>query len=113
MKVSKELMAASAVPLILSLLSRTDAYGYELMRRIEEVSGERLHWRPGMIYQVLHRLRRKGWIESRRSQNPNGPDRIYYRLTPRGTRALAEELEPWLLIYLTLKKINPRHLRAE
>ncbi len=111
MSISKDLAAASAVPVVLAMLSREDSYGYGLVRRLEEFSRSRIKWGEGMIYQVLHRLEKKGWIKSRRVENRRGPDRKYYRLTAKGTQALNDHVEEWVFVYLTIKHIRPKHLK--
>jgi len=54
--VSKDLVAASAKPLILSLLTEGDSYGYKIIQRVKELSGGKMNWKDGMLYPVLHRL---------------------------------------------------------
>ena len=62
---NKELVAASAQPMILSLLARGESYGYAIIRDVRETSGERIEWTDGMLYPVLHRLERRGLVRSR------------------------------------------------
>jgi len=113
MHVPKDLMAAAMGPLVLSILSRREAYGYDLVRLIREASGGHLKCRDGMIYQVLHRLNKRGWVRSKRTLVKKTVLRIYYYLTPAGKRVLNDQLKPWALIYLTLKRINPKALAEE
>jgi len=58
--ISKDLVAASARPLVLSLLGEGESYGYELTRKVRELSQGGLEWSDGMLYPVLHRLEREG-----------------------------------------------------
>ena len=58
--ISKDLVAASAVPLVLSILREGDSYGYAIIRRVAELSEGRLQWTEGMLYPVLHRLEDAG-----------------------------------------------------
>ena len=62
---AKELVAASTEPLILSLLSRGESYGYALIQEVKQLSGEKIEWTDGMLYPVLHRMEQNGWIKSR------------------------------------------------
>jgi PadR family transcriptional regulator PadR len=62
--IRKELVAASAEPLILSLLERGESYGYAIIQEIKSRSDNHLQWTDGMLYPVLHRMERKGWIKS-------------------------------------------------
>jgi len=56
MKLEKELVAASSVPLILSILSEGDSYGYAIIQRVKDLSGGKINWTDGMLYPVLHWL---------------------------------------------------------
>jgi PadR family transcriptional regulator, regulatory protein PadR len=91
----KELVAASAEPLILLLLARGESYGYALTQEIKERSGDALQWTDGMLYPVLHRLERKGWLKSRWKESETGRKRKYYSLKPDGKKALKEQAEQW------------------
>src|ERR1700693_538498 len=60
MDLSKDLVAASATPLVLAILAEADSYGYAIIKRVAELSGGHLQWTDGMLYPVLHRLERQG-----------------------------------------------------
>ena len=60
MDINKDLVAASATPLVLAILAERDSYGYAILKRVSELSGGRLEWSDGMLYPVLHRLERLG-----------------------------------------------------
>jgi PadR family transcriptional regulator PadR len=102
MKLSKDLVAASAVPLILSLLKDGESYGYAIMQRIRELSHGEITWTDGMLYPVLHRLEAQGWVQSRWRTADSGRKRKYYALTRKGRQSLAEQQEQWLLVQQTL-----------
>ena len=59
MALSKDLVAASATPLILSILSDGESYGYAIIKRVHELSGGQIQWSDGMLYPVLHRLEKQ------------------------------------------------------
>lgn len=69
-------------------------YGYELVGRIEELTGGRMKLRPGNLYRLLDRLEEKGMVE----EVPDAPGseederRRYFRATEAGVRAATEEL---------------------
>ena len=63
---SKELVAASTVPLVLSILEEGESYGYALIQRVRELSDGQIAWTEGMLYPVLH------WMEDQDSSNRNG-----------------------------------------
>jgi len=103
--VSKDLVAASATPLILSILAEGDSYGYAIIKRVRELSGGQMQWADGMLYPVLHRLEKQGLIESYPSTAQTGRERKYYRLKEGGTRALAEHKNQWLLVHNALQQL--------
>ncbi len=100
--VSKELVAASSKPLILSILSRGESYGYAIIQEVRRRSGGRLDWTEGMLYPVLHRLERDGLVRARWAFAESGRKRKYYALSARGRRALEAEREQWSAVQSTL-----------
>ena len=107
---TKELVAASTEPLILSLLSEGESYGYALIQEVKRRSGDKIEWTDGMLYPVLHRLEREGLIESEWQKAESGRERKYYRLTDSGKKAKRQEQAEWLKVHnamARLWKINP------
>jgi PadR family transcriptional regulator PadR len=100
--IRKELVAASAEPLVLSLLSEGDSYGYAIIQEIRHRSGGQLHWTDGMLYPVLHRMERKGWIKSRWAESETGRKRKYYSIKENGRNAQKKHREQWLKVHLVL-----------
>ncbi len=105
MSVSKDLVAASATPLVLSILQQGENYGYAIIKRVHELSGGQMQWADGMLYPVLHRLERQGLIESFERQAQSGRKRKYYRLKQEGTKALTEQKSQWRAVTATLNKL--------
>src|SRR3954462_956559 len=95
---AKELIAASTEPLILSLLSGGESYGYALIQEIKRLSGDKIEWTDGMLYPVLHRMEDNGWIKSRWVEIENGRKRKYYSIKKKGEQALSEKREQWTLV---------------
>ena len=75
MDISKELTAASATPLILSILSDGDSYGYRIIKDVKILSGGEMEWTDGMLYPVLHRLEQNSFIESYWEETETGRTR--------------------------------------
>ena len=98
MSLSKELVAASTTPLVLSILCQGDGYGYALIKKIKDLSGERIAWSDGMLYPVLRRLEAQGLISSYWSVADSGRRRRYYRLEQPGRGELARQREQWRLV---------------
>lgn len=91
----KELVAASAEPLILSLLENGESYGYAIIQDIKARSDGKLEWTDGMLYPVLHRMERRGWIKSCWKESETGRKRKYYSIKEDGRKALKKQSEEW------------------
>lgn len=102
---SKELVAASTVPLVLSVLTEGECYGYALIQRVKELSGGRIQWTEGMLYPVLHWMEKEGMIASEWREAESGRKRKYYVLKSEGRTALLEEQQQWLAVHETLIKL--------
>jgi PadR family transcriptional regulator PadR len=103
MEINKDLIAASSTPLVLAILAEGDSYGYAILLRVKELSSGALAWTDGMLYPVLHRLERQGYIAARWEVAESGRRRKYYRLTPQGREQLAEERRQWQTVDATLR----------
>ncbi len=102
---TKELVAASTVPLVLSVLTEGENYGYALIQRVRELSGGEIEWTEGMLYPVLHWMEKENLIESEWREAETGRKRKYYRLRKEGRKALQEEKQQWLTVHETLIKL--------
>lgn len=102
MKINKDLVAASATPLVLSILKEGESYGYAIIQRVHDLSGGELEWTDGMLYPVLHRLEAQELIVARWVEAESGRKRKYYSLKAAGKKALAEQQRQWLTIQRTL-----------
>ncbi len=97
-RVSKELMGASSIPIILSVLEKEDSYGYEIMSKVRGLSNERIKWKEGSIYPVLKKLEAKKLIKSYWDLKKDLRPRKYYSISKLGKKVLNEEKEDWALM---------------
>lgn len=95
MSLSKDLVAASSTPLILSILNKGQSYGYAIIQQVHEMSGGDISWADGMLYPILHRLEKKEWIESFWGKAETGRKRKYYRLCKAGLDELQKQRKQW------------------
>lgn len=102
-RIGKDLVAASATPLVLAILDEGESYGYAILKRIDELSGGKLEWTDGMLYPLLHRLDRLGYVEARWDAPEGGRRRKYYNITPTGRDALAEQRRQWDVVASALR----------
>ena len=105
MEINKDLTAASSTPIVLAILAEEDSYGYAILQRVRELSGGQMEWTDGMLYPVLHRLERLGFIEARWEVAENGRRRKYYAITTQGRAQLAEERRQWQAVDETLRGV--------
>ena len=105
MDLAKDLVAASATPLVLAILAEGDSYGYAIIKRVAELSGGHLQWTDGMLYPVLHRLERQGLVAAKWGESDAGRRRKYYRITKQGKAQLANQQEQWKVVDDTLRGI--------
>ncbi len=107
MHIDKDLVAASATPLVLAILAAGESYGYAILRRVRELSGGELEWTDGMLYPLLHRLSRLGYVTTEWRTPPEGRRRRYYAITDDGRAALAEQRRQWLTVATALGDVWP------
>jgi len=105
MIVGKDLVAASATPLVLAILAEGDSYGYAILRRVSELSGGELQWTDGMLYPVLHRLERLGAVDAKWGESDSGRRRKYYRITKAGRAQLAAQRRQWQVVDAALRGV--------
>jgi PadR family transcriptional regulator, regulatory protein PadR len=103
MELGKDLVAASATPLVLAILAEGDSYGYAILKRVAELSGGHLQWTDGMLYPVLHRLERQELVDATWGTAENGRRRKYYRITSKGRAQLDAQRRQWQVVDDTLR----------
>jgi PadR family transcriptional regulator PadR len=96
---SKELVAASSRPMVLSILAGGESYGYEILQRVTLLSEGRVQWSDGMLYPVLRRLEKEGLIRGDWRTMDSGRRRKYYRLSGKGKRQLETDRAGWLAMF--------------
>ena len=102
---SKELIGASSIPIILSILSRGESYGYEIIQQIREISDGNIEYKDGTLYPVLHKLEKKGMITAVWKTADTGRKRKYYQLSGTGKQTLSQEKENWTIINQIMSKL--------
>ena len=106
---TKELVAASTVPLVLSVLTEGENYGYALIQRVRELSGGKIEWTEGMLYPVLHWMEKEKLIQSEWRAGETGRKRKYYRVQKAGRQALQTEKQQWMIVHETLMHLWKPH----
>lgn len=104
--VSKELVGASAAPIILSVLRNADSYGYEIVQKVKELTKDQINWKEASIYPVLKKLESKGMIKSYWKVVEGERPRKYYTLLEDGREQLKQDIGEWKLIHSLLGKLT-------
>jgi PadR family transcriptional regulator PadR len=107
MRIDKDLVAASATPLVLAILAEGESYGYAILKRVRALSGGELEWTDGMLYPLLHRLERLGHVKTEWRTPPEGRRRKYYVITDDGEAALADQQRQWAAVSRALNNVWP------
>ena len=94
-KTSLDLMQGTVAVLILKTLSWGALHGYDISRSIRQRSDGALGLEDAALYQALHRLERKGWIQAEWGLSENNRRAKFYQLTPDGRSALQAEVSTW------------------
>lgn len=99
------LIGASIKPFVLSILASGPSYGYEIIKRVRELTDDRIQYTTSTLYPVLHSLENKGLLESYWQKAENAPRRKYYRLTSKGVKALSAEHRNWMDVHAALTSL--------
>lgn len=92
---NRELVKGSTSLLLLQLLEERDMYGYELVKELENRSGNEFSVKEGTLYPALHKLEKQDYIECYWQEQEKGPARKYYRITEAGKEMLLEKTREW------------------
>ena len=92
--------------MILSILLNGENYGYQIIQSVKRISGGKLEWSDGMLYPVLHRLEKDGFIRSKWIISEEGRRRKYYRITDLGHKELEAEMAQWKSVYFVLSRLG-------
>ena len=106
MSLPRDLVAASSIPLVLSILDQGESYGYEIIQKMKIISDGEMLWADGMLYPILHRLEKRGHIKSSWGVADTGRKRKYYRVSKAGQRELIEQRTNWRKVNTLLDKFQ-------
>jgi len=81
--------------LILKVVALGPIHGYGISQRIRQLSKDVLQVQQGSLYPALHRLEKRGWLQSAWRESENGRQAKFYKLSSKGRKQLAEEQQSW------------------
>ena len=90
-----ELLQGTLDLLILKTLTWGPLHGYAVARWIGDTTDDDLRIEEGALYTALHRMEKRGWLESDWGLSENNRKAKYYQLTPLGRRQLRTKADVW------------------
>ena len=104
-----DLLRGNTEGLLLSLIEALDgAYGYKLIKEIENRSHGLFQFKEGTIYPILRRLESEGLIKGEWQMLPTGHNRRLYNITAKGKKVLKKKIATWQEFTSTMNLIlNP------
>jgi transcriptional regulator len=90
-----DLLQGTLDMLILKIVALGPVHGYGISLRIRQISKDVLQVQQGSLYQALHRLERRGWLDAEWGESDNGRQAKFYNLSAKGRKQLAAEELNW------------------
>ncbi len=100
-----DLLQGTLNMLILQVLSRKKANGYEIAKLIEQRSAEALQVDHGSLYPALRRLEANGWITAEWGISSSNRKARYYALTAAGRKQISVERSRWRAAVLAVTRV--------
>ena len=95
MILSADILRGYTDTIILRQLAGGDSYGYQINKRVAEISGGGLEMKEATLYTAFRRLETAGYIRSYWGDEMSGARRRYYALTNEGREKLLQDCEAW------------------
>ena len=95
MVLSADILRGYTDTIILRQLAGGDSYGYQINKRVAEISGGGLEMKEATLYTAFRRLETAGYIRSYWGDEMSGARRLYYALTNEGREKLLQDCEAW------------------
>jgi transcriptional regulator len=87
-----DLLKGTLDVMVLKALSWGPTHGYAVTRWIKGRTEGALEVEDAALYQALHRMERRGWVEAEWGLSENNRKAKYYRLTREGRRQMKSEV---------------------
>jgi len=92
---SKELIRGTLRTIVLKLLTENGRmYGYEITRKVKEISSNEINLTFGALYPTLHKLEKEGVVTTT-SEEVDHRTRKYYSLTAEGAETARLKIEEY------------------
>ena len=96
--ISSDIIRGYNDTIILFFLREAPSYGYEISKKIRQLSEEKYVIKETTLYSAFTRMEKNGYIESHPYQDPDsGKRRTYYRITDAGREYYSARCREWAL----------------
>jgi DNA-binding PadR family transcriptional regulator len=103
--IQTDLIKGSLRTIVLKLLKENGRmYGYQITRRVEELTSGKIRLTYGALYPVLHKLESEGVLITEQ-ENYNNRIRVYYSLTDKGQSLVTERIRELMEFIESLQQI--------
>lgn len=105
MKENSQLLKGTLATIVLKLLEDNHKmYGYEITRKVKDLTNGNIQLTEGALYPCLHKLEADGFIRSTIEQLDNRP-RKYYHLTKTGKKEIKYKLADFIKFVTDIQNI--------
>ena len=104
MPARSDLLQGTLDLLILRTLGLGPQHGLGIARRIEQITHDAFHIKPGSLFPALYRLEEQGWLASEWGDSETKRKAKYYKLTKTGRKQLQVATESWERIALAIAR---------
>ena len=91
--------------LILKILALQPLNGWDVSRRLRQISSDVLQVSDGSLYPALHKLEQDGWIAGQWKASENNRRAKFYSLTRLGRKQLEKEAANWNRLSASISSI--------
>lgn len=102
-KLSSDVIRGFSDLMILYVIYAKPSYGYEISKRIRELSDDRYAMKETTLYSAFKRLEQNGYLKSFAGKETSGKKRTYYELTEKGRCYYGEKCKEWELTKLVIE----------
>ena len=102
---TRQLIRGTLHVLILTTLRGRELHGYGIASELERATKGVIELEDGTLYQALHRMEERGWVESEWGHAETGKRARFYRLTSDGRQRLEVETASWSKYVEAVQKV--------
>ena len=95
MALTSDILRGYTDSIILRQLAGGDSYGYQINKRVAELSGGSFELKEATLYTAFRRLENAGFIRSYWGDEASGARRRYYSLSDAGREKLQQDCDAW------------------